>query len=203
MKTIALSFIVSIFIFALSSCDNAGGREDRLADSTSLGDRADAAANADSLPDEVNETSEAGVNDDSAVFMKRAALGGKMEVILGKVAMERGNDERVKEFGAKMVADHTLANSDLMKLAEKASILLPSDFPAEEKAHMDKLLAMKGASFDKHYMEMMVKDHSKTLDLFRSAARARENSVRNYAEKVLPVLREHHKLATEIYQSLK
>jgi putative membrane protein len=203
MKLIKLPVIACILIGMLSACDNAGGREGRMADSTSLGDRADAAANSDSLPDEVNETSEAGVNDDSAVFMKRAALGGKMEIVLGKAAMEKATNAKVKDFGARMVADHTMASSDLMKLAQKTAILLPTEFPADEKAHMDKLLAMEGAAFDKHYMEMMVKDHVKTIDLFKAATRMRENSVRAYAEKTLPVLEEHHKMATQIYEGLK
>jgi hypothetical protein len=46
-------------------------------------------------------------------FVDEAARGGKMEVDLGRLAEQNASDANVKQFGARMVKDHTKLNSEL------------------------------------------------------------------------------------------
>jgi predicted outer membrane protein len=50
-------------------------------------------------------------------FYKKAAEGGISEVEQGKLAQEKSNDPAVKEFGAMMIKDHSVANDRLKSLA--------------------------------------------------------------------------------------
>ena len=43
-------------------------------------------------------------------FVVNAAIGGMTEVELGKLAASKGTSPMVKDFGSKMVDDHTKAN---------------------------------------------------------------------------------------------
>lgn len=52
-------------------------------------------------------------------FMNAAAPGGMAEVALGRLAAEHGSNEAVKEFGQKMVTDHSKAGKKLGALAQK------------------------------------------------------------------------------------
>jgi putative membrane protein len=203
MRTLKLFSITIAVCGIFVACNNAGSTADRLADSTSLGDRADSAAAVDKNTAPKNETNESKIDGDGATFMKAAALGSNMEIASGKIAMQNSSNAKVKEFAAKMVADHTMAQSDLIKISQKNGILLPQEFPDEMKTHMEAMSKLKGAEFDHHYMDMMVKDHVKTLDLFKSANTLKDDVLKDFAAKTLPVLETHHKLAVEIQSTLK
>src|SRR5829696_3691465 len=50
-------------------------------------------------------------------FLMDAAMGGMMEVELGRIAAQQGASDAVKQFGQRMVDDHSKANTELMSLA--------------------------------------------------------------------------------------
>src|SRR5215813_9151818 len=58
-------------------------------------------------------------------FMMNAAKGGMMEVEMGKMAAQNGQNADVKKFGNRMVTDHSKANGELMALAKEAGVTLP------------------------------------------------------------------------------
>lgn len=142
-------------------------------------------------------------NNDTASFMQKAAIGGMMEVELGKLAQEKAKNAKVKEFGAMMVKDHTKANAELKQLAQSRDVTLPTAYPEKDKAHVEEMKKLTGDAFDKHYMKMMVDDHVKTIDLFKLAAKNSDVNISKFAAKTLPVLETHHKTATGIQASLK
>ncbi len=147
-------------------------------------------------------TNQSKVDGDEDTFMKTAALGGMMEVELGKIAQKSDNPQ-VKAFAAQMVADHTKANNELKALALKKKVLLPAEYPADEKAHVEMMKKMSGVAFDKHYIAMMVTDHDKTVALFEGGINSQTKEVRDFAKKTLPVIMEHDKKAKAIQAALK
>ena len=203
MKNTRSFYCALIVIGTLAACQGTDKSGERYKDSTSLGERADSAGRVGGTSPTKNETSETKVGDDEAVFMKAAAMGSSMEIELGKYAMKNSENAKVKEFAAKMVADHTLALSDLMKIAMASAIVLPPEFPADVKSHMGEMMKMKGKAFDDHYVEIMVKDHAKTITLFKAAKSLREDAVKDYVAKTLPILQTHQTLANELAASIK
>ena len=140
---------------------------------------------------------------DLSSFARKAAEGGLAEVELGRLAAERASSDRVKQFGQKMVDDHSKANEELKKAAKKQNIELPSALDKKDQAEVDKLSKLSGAAFDKAYMSAMVKDHEKDVSEFRKAARSAGSSeVKSFAEQTLPTLEEHLKLARDVHQEL-
>jgi putative membrane protein len=203
MKT-TRSFLLSMLVCGLfAACQNTDSSNDRYKDSTDLGKRADSASDVGGSSEPKNETSEADVNDDGLAFIKAASLGSSMEIELGKYAMKNSENAKVKEFAAKMVADHTLAKSDLLKIEKSSGILLPTEYPADVKAHMEEMMRLKGKAFDDHYVDMMVKDHAKTITLFKTALSLRDDILKDFATKTLPILQTHQTLANELAASIK
>jgi putative membrane protein len=134
-------------------------------------------------------------------FVMEAAGGGVKEVEAGRIASTRASNAEVKAFAQKMVDDHGKANEELKSLASSKQITLPDD--AAAKAKHEKALArlekLDAAAFDKAYMDEMVKDHQKTVALFeREAKSGSDAELKAFAEKTLPTLREHLKMATDI-----
>jgi putative membrane protein len=137
-------------------------------------------------------------------FAMKAADGGMAEVELGKLASEKASNDRVKQFGQKMVDDHSKANNDLKQAASQEGIELPADTSAKHKQMVQKLSGLSGAAFDKAYMAAMVKDHVEDVKEFEKASKAPGDSpVKKFAANTLPTLKDHLQMAREIDNEVK
>jgi putative membrane protein len=131
-------------------------------------------------------------------FVKKAAEGGMAEVELGKLAADKATSNDVKQFGQKMVEDHSKANDQLKSLAQAKNITLPADLNAKDKALSDRLSKLSGPAFDRAYMRAMVSDHTKDVNEFRTEAKAGADSdVKSWASNTLPTLETHLKMAQD------
>jgi putative membrane protein len=131
-------------------------------------------------------------------FAKDAAIGGMAEVEMGKVAVKNAQSDKVKQFGQRMIDDHTKAADQLKSVAAKDNITLPTDLDAKHKAMVDKFSAMKGPEFDRAYMKDMVKDHQTDVAEFQKEANSGTNyDLKNWAGTTLPTLQEHLRLARD------
>ena len=128
---------------------------------------------------------------DAAFYMK-AAQGGMAEVELGKLASDKGATEGVRDFGKRMVADHTKANEKLKAAAMKSGVKLPADTDAEHKAAKTKLQGLSGAAFDAAYVESQVKDHEMTIALLeKEISSGKDADAKAWATESLPVVKQH------------
>jgi putative membrane protein len=127
-----------------------------------------------------------------AKFAKEAAGGGMAEVKLGQLAQEKGSSDFVKQFGKKMVEDHSKINDDLKAVAAKDNITLPSDLPPKQQALYDRLSKLSGEAFDKAYIAAMTRDHKMDIAEFKKEASAGKNpDLKEFASKTLPVIEGH------------
>jgi putative membrane protein len=125
-------------------------------------------------------------------FLMDAAMGGMMEVHLGKMAVQFGQSAAVKEFGQRMIDDHSKANAELMQLASTKGITLPTELDQKHRNQANKLQRMKGAEFDSAYAKMMLKDHSDDVEDFeKQSTRGEDPDLKAFATKSLPTLQEH------------
>lgn len=144
------------------------------------------------------------VDKESSDFAVEAANGGMMEVQAGRMAQERAQSQRVKDFGAMMVQDHSKAGNELKGLAQSKGIILPDSVGADAKDHIDKMAKLSGKDFDKHYVDMMVDDHQKDVDKFERAANSlADTDLKTWAANTLPTLRAHLDSIKAIQASMK
>jgi putative membrane protein len=137
-------------------------------------------------------------------FVMNAAKGGMMEVELGKVAAEKASSPDVKQFGQRMVDDHSKANDQLKTLAEQKGVTLPTDLDAKDKAMKDKMSGLSGEQFDKMYMQHMVMDHKKDVAEFKKeSTSAKDSDLKNWAAQTLPTLEDHLKNAQQVAGTTK
>jgi putative membrane protein len=119
-------------------------------------------------------------------FMMNAAKGGMMEVHMGQMAEKQGQSADVKKLGARMVADHTKVNNQLMTLAQAKGVKL------DTRHKMDKIDA---ANFDQMWLVSMVKDHQKDVAAFQTEAKSgADPELKAFASKNLPTLQKHLQL---------
>lgn len=128
-------------------------------------------------------------------FVDNAAQGGITEVEAGKLALEKSGSADVKAFAQHMITDHTQANQALASLAKKLDIEVPDDAALTDKAKK-MILEIRDESFDKAYANNQVDAHEKTVELFKKEAASSDTpELKAFAEKTLPTLEAHLKMA--------
>jgi putative membrane protein len=133
-----------------------------------------------------------------STFVRKAAEGGLAEVKLGQLAKEKASSKAVKDFGDRMVKDHSKAGEELKEVASKKGITLRDSMNAKDKALYDRLSKLSGSEFDKAYMEAMIKDHEEDVAEFRRESQsAKDPDIREFTSKTLPTLEEHLRLAKD------
>lgn len=156
-------------------------------------------AGAGALADVKKDRGQMTLSDQDRDFMKEAAAGGLAEVELGRLAEKRASMDQVKGFGKHMVKDHSKANAELKGLAERKGVALPTDMDAKEKDTYQRLAALSGYEFDRQYMHEMVSDHEKDVAAFeREADKGGDKDVKGWAQKTLPTLRDHLRMARDL-----
>jgi putative membrane protein len=141
---------------------------------------------------------------DDKKFAKDAALGGITEVELGKLATQKASSDAVKQFGQKMVDDHTKANDMLKQVASKENISLPDTLDSKHQARIDKLSKLSGAEFDKAYVKDQLKDHQNDVREFQAEAQGgTDPNIKQFASTTLPTLQQHLEMVKALSNSAK
>ena len=140
---------------------------------------------------------------DSTKFANNVAQGGLAEVELGRLAAQKADDPSVRQFGQRMIADHSRAGAELKSLAAKKGMQLPNDLTSAQKTEMERLSKLSGAEFDKEYMSAMIKDHEDDVKDFETQSKeGTDTDVKAFAAKTLPTLQEHLQMARNAAQKV-
>lgn len=141
----------------------------------------------------------------NAEFVKKAGAAGLAEVDVGKLGAQRATNPEVKAYAAKMVTDHTKGNKELTAAAKAKNLQVPSEPDLMHKAVKEKFEHQKtDADFDHDFMQHMVRDHEKVIELYQNAANDPnvDADLRAHANKTLPTLQEHLKEAQRLEAQL-
>jgi putative membrane protein len=129
---------------------------------------------------------------------------GDAEVKLGRLAQERGGSADVRAFGAMMVEKHTVAGTELKRVATRHNVAPKPDARDDYDDAFEKLSKLSGDEFDRAYLEMMVDDHEDVVDaLEKKAGKNDEHAdVREWASKTLPEAKQHLERAKDLRERL-
>lgn len=200
-KSMYAAMIVALLIAGCDSKNTSSSTsvEDSLSENMNRSDTGTGMNHSDMSSTAAQPVTDAGVN----TFVKKALSGGMMEVELGTMAANNAQSQRVKDFGAMMVTDHSQAGNELKAMATSNAIEVPLSILPEHQMHIDMLKNKKGAAFDKAYMDMMVKDHKKDISEYSKASKdLAVPAYKDFASKTLPVLEKHLDSAQAIHKNL-
>jgi len=136
-------------------------------------------------------------------FLKHAATDGMAEMELAEVAQTKASNAEVKALAAKIKDDHTKANQDLKSLASSKNVTLPDAPDKQQAMTKDRFSKMEGKSFDRSYVNAMVTDHRKAVADFTARTKSADADVKAFAQKTLPVLKDHLQRAEALQKTLK
>lgn len=134
-----------------------------------------------------------------ADFVDTASALGLAEIENGKLALEKGESSQVRAFAQTMIDDHTKSNQELAEIATRKNLEV-ADGPTLMASAKKMILNLRdGESFDEAYANNQVKAHEQTIELYRKQVReGKDADLKSFAEKSLPQLEEHLKMAREL-----
>lgn len=159
-----------------------------------------AAQNASSSGNATQSRAEGQVSRADRGMMKDLAEANIAEIETGKLAQQKGASSQVKEFGKRMVDDHSKSLEELRDIASKKGVELPNDTDLKHKASAKVLERLDGDKFDKQYMSMVgVSDHKRTHEMLQKVQnKATDPDLKAYAAKTIPVVHGHLESAQQL-----
>ena len=147
---------------------------------------------------------------DDAQIASIVVTANQVDIDAGKLASSMAANADVKKFGEQMVTDHTGVNKQATELVTKLKVT-PQDNPtsaslksggAENVANLKKL---KGAAFDKAYVDHEVAYHQQVIDALDKTLipNASNAELKALLVKVRPAFVAHLEHAKHVQSSLK
>lgn len=139
-------------------------------------------------------------------FAEKAVEANAREIQLSETALEKATSDDVKQYAKRMVEEHSSSNEQLMSAINST---ISEQWRPKKNADQAKLKevknlrALSGEKFDRQYMAMMVKEHAQAVKLYEKEAKSGKTpELKAFAEKTLPSLQEHLKMAREVSQKV-
>lgn len=143
------------------------------------------------------------VDDDALRFFTTANEADLAEIKTATLAENNSKNARVIEYAKMLIKDHSENQTAMKKLTNRRLVSEVDTISMEHKMMGDSLAKLTGADFDKAYMTMMVKDHQKAIDLYKTAQSNTDKRIINFATNTLTRLQVHLDSAKAINASLK
>lgn len=133
-------------------------------------------------------------------FVSKALEGGDTEVQLGQLAQQKSQSEDVKQFGQKMVQDHSQMGDKWFKpLAKQLGVSEPKGPSKKDKKLIARLQGLSGNDFDTEYIKAMVKDYQEDLKDFQSEAQTTQDpNVKQVAQQGQNVISQHLQMIEQV-----
>jgi putative membrane protein len=155
------------------------------------------AASTTAFAETARETDAAKTPDDAQIA-QIVLTSDKGEIDASKLAKKKSSNPEVKEFAAMMIKDHTTVSKETQALAKKLKMkpkgsLSSKGLAADAKKNEAKLKSLKGADFDKAFIDQMVADHQGVLDTIDQTLlpNAQSQQLKDLISKVRPSVAEH------------
>ncbi|WP_456686726.1 DUF4142 domain-containing protein [Bradyrhizobium sp. P5_C11_2] len=133
-------------------------------------------------------------------FITEAAISDMFEIQSSKLAQEK-KDTKADDFAKKMIADHTTSTDAIKSMVQggKVKADVPASLDRKHQSMIDKLKDLNGDDFEKQYRSDQISGHKNTVDLYKRYAKGGDNAdLKAFAEKTLPIVEHHQKMAEEL-----
>lgn len=137
-------------------------------------------------------------------FFRQAAVGDLTEIRTSRLALQKSESQRVRQFAQMMIDDHQKVSRGLQRLAGRKDVDLPKELDNAHQTLVDNLAGTStGRDFDRAYMRGQITAHQETISNYEDASeKAKDSDVRSFAKEQLPTLREHLRMAQNIADRL-
>jgi putative membrane protein len=134
----------------------------------------------------------------------------QIDIEAGKLAVANTKNKEVSKFAQQMITDHTAVNNQAAALVKKLNVTpeesdTSRSLKSAAKDNMTKLQGLKGAEFDRAYIDHEVDYHQQVLDAIDKVLipNSKNAELKDLVTKVRPAIAAHLDHAKMVQSSLK
>lgn len=105
-------------------------------------------------------------------FIEQVAIVNMFEIRVGRMALDRSQDQALREFARRVVNDHRRIQDRLAQLAGQTDI--PTQLDKRHSALVDRLERSSDDRFDGRFIRMQIRAHEQAVDLFENFIEVRQ-----------------------------
>ncbi len=125
-------------------------------------------------------------------FAHKVGLGGMFEVNSSKLALDKTQSPKVKDFATNEVKEHTAVGDRLKSIASAKGIDVPTQPDAKFQKMYDALAAKSGDAFDQLYIADMKTVHHTDGGLFAKEAKTtKDPDLQAFASDTTKIVQRH------------
>ena len=124
-------------------------------------------------------------------FLLKIADTRMMDAQEGLLAMGKGTNAQIREYGQMLIQDNCLLLEKIKKLASQRNIILPSTMSNRKIDIHQNLSKEKGQDFDERFIKTIIIDRERDIKLFKKAASYPDPEVSAFAQRYLPLMQSH------------
>jgi putative membrane protein len=133
-----------------------------------------------------------------AVFISEATQDRLTGAALGKLALSKSASPEVLDFARRTIAFQDRLGPEISAIARANGVVPPARLDSNHQALVMALDTEEGASFDHVYARQMSERHERAVELFEGAAKSTDADLAEFAQQILPVLKEDAALAKKL-----
>lgn len=134
-----------------------------------------------------------------SAYVPNAAMGDMYEIMAADLAIERSQNDRIKELARMIKADHTAASNAMKAMLPQAApdITPPTELDERRQGMVDNLRSASAANFDMAWIDQQIAAHREALTLHRGFSDD-DSPLSAHARMVVPKIEAHLRMAEEI-----
>ncbi len=130
-----------------------------------------------------------------ASFLQEAVHTESTEAQIGQLALQKSSSDGVKKLGQMLIEDHASSGQEASRLANTLQVSLTVNPADDQEATYRSLSALSGDSFDNAFIEAVIKSNETAIAKYETQATSGNGEVAAYADKTLPFLERHLRMA--------
>lgn len=132
-------------------------------------------------------------------FIVMAIQSNNAEIQTSELALQRSQNQDVREYAQRMIEEHTRSNEQLYQLAQQYNVNPPADAGPLNNAIALRLRELNSTEFDRAYMNAQVAAHLRAVGLYQTQIDlGRDQTLQSFASQQLPVIEQHYQTAREM-----
>jgi len=125
-------------------------------------------------------------------FLVRVRLAGLWEMPAGDMAQTYSDNQRVREVGRTLHADHLRLDAQVRQLSRRLQVVLPDRPNADQRGWLSEMRGLRGADFDVSFANRLRVAHGRVFAVVAEVrAGTRNGAVRVFAQVAVDVVMKH------------
>ena len=136
-------------------------------------------------------------------FMMKTAQGHMGEIEMARIALNKSSNQEVKDYANMIERDHNNGMKVLVELMQDKNVSQPKTLTGDAQQAMSSMNGLTGPEFDREFVNTMVSEHRRILEMFRDQQASAQNlEVKDYVEATMPTLEMHLDKAQRLQSKL-